>query len=193
MNGDRRFTFPEREYYRACAMCGFMADPGYPWDEKLQRMEYCPRCGIPLERLACQACGAPVVVASGYSMFGGREHMTFAACGYCGDPVTRAEPKLRTKPPPPQAIRRMPTGSRDAYNRELLRAYGGLFPIGPGVTITFDGDDGGRHPRSVVLNRYTPWAGCVCDKCQQLRAEANRPMPSTIRRRAHLRSKGRTA
>jgi len=55
MNGDRRFTFPEREYYRACAMCGFMADPGYPWDEKLQRMEYCPRCGIPLERLACQA------------------------------------------------------------------------------------------------------------------------------------------
>jgi hypothetical protein len=188
MNDDRRFTFPEREYYRSCAMCGFIADPGYPWDEKLQRMEYCPRCSIPLERLACQSCGAPVVVASGYSMFGGREHMTFPACGYCGEPVTRAEPKLRTKP---QTVTRMPTGSRAMYNR--MRD---LFAIGFEHSVTIrhdDGDDGGRHPRSIVLNRYTPWAGCVCDKCQQLRAEANRPMSSTIRRRAHLRSKGRTS
>lgn len=168
--GDRRFTFPEREYYRRCAMCGFVADPGYPWEEKLQTLEYCPSCSIPLERLACQACGAPVVMQSGMTIFGGRHHSAATHCGYCGEPVTRAEPKLRTKPVTKPAE---PTPD-DPFKAQMLR-YALTYGAGKYGASSRPQDQhpqGGYGDGSDHVGRQKPIAGCGCDVCEDARDRA---------------------
>lgn len=89
--------FADREYLRVCAMCGYTADPGYPWEDNLRPIAYCPKDGTPLERLSCQSCGAPVIWERGSGFFGGGLSR-YSLCGHCGEPVTRAERKMRERP-----------------------------------------------------------------------------------------------
>jgi hypothetical protein len=164
-------TWPEGDFYRRCPMCGFYDSPGYPWEEKLVRMSNCPRDGVPLERLACQSCGAPVVVEEsrgGFFSFGGTSQLPY--CGYCGEPVTRVEPKMRERPataqPPPNEI--------DHHDSVLFR-LAGLSPMLRGhVRIVYDNGETVRAADPMQRRREAcefkkADAACRCAPCKAVR------------------------
>jgi len=179
-------TFPEREYRRRCAMCGFIAPQDYPWEERLAHMTNCPQCGIPLERLACHSCGAPTVVLTGYG-FMGNQSIDMFHCGWCGEPVTMREPRMREKPRVAPTARAGEFLVREDIARVIRKSAAQLFGP-PHFTIEYDaGED--RHPPSAVTGAPVPWAGCGCKECDALRHKARRPMASTEARIRYLNRK----
>ncbi len=88
---------PDQRYTRQCpAGCGFTAPYREDWDEG-PAMTHCANCGVPLERISCPSCGAPVMWETTQAL--GRTNIRKAPfCTYCGAETTVKERKMRTKP-----------------------------------------------------------------------------------------------
>jgi hypothetical protein len=160
-------TWPERDFSRRCPMCGFLASPGYPWEENLRPMTNCPRDGVPLERLACQSCGAPVVIESSRSFFsfGGDAPTPF--CAYCGEPVTRQEPKMRERPASAQAS---PSLSTDSIIRQFAMPMG-IF-MRPEITIGYEtlvAASRNAERRKAACTFKQARSDCRCAPCKSIR------------------------
>ena len=96
------YDFPEQRYVRRCIACPFVAPHREEWDES-PAPEFCPRDGLPLERIACPNCGAPVMWQAKFdqrTMVYYNERCEF--CPFCGGPTELIERKMIDKPKPPR-------------------------------------------------------------------------------------------
>lgn len=86
--------FPDEMYSRQCPSCQRIFGNDEWMDVPLP--SFCPLCGIQLEIMACQACGAPVGFTRQNEVSEDRMDLIISLkptpfCRYCGEPPTRTE------------------------------------------------------------------------------------------------------
>lgn len=122
---------PEQRYTRRCpGTCAFTAPARDDWDET-PSMTHCANCGLPLERVSCPACGAPVLWEHVMTKAGPQLRRA-PHCAYCGAETAVRERKMRTKPKAPK-ITKLPDGlfpADEELEARLRRKMGGEPPKG---------------------------------------------------------------
>lgn len=107
--------FPKQRYLWRCPTnCGFVAPMREDWDET-PGLEYCPHCGVPLERVSCPHCDAPIFWSQVMGSRGDVIIRKARHCGYCGESTEVVERKMREKPAPPP-----PPPTTDLYGDNLI-------------------------------------------------------------------------
>lgn len=170
--------FPDQAYARRCQVCSYVLPPRAEWDET-PAFDFCPRDGLPLQRIACFACDAPITVRERPTSFiaqlygGGGDLVLAGYCGHCGakiPPLVPTEPQRRVKPAPnvsAMTITKNPADLTEEELRKITKALDIAMLYGlrkPDIEIKADGE--------VSLTRKAPApTPCECAHCQRRRAE----------------------